>query len=49
MIQSAEEVLAEQEKFIIDKKSKAKRVMKENWDEQLRTRNNEEIVNRIFD
>ena len=49
MIQSAEEVLAEQQQFLFDKKEKAKRVMKENWDEQLRTRNNEEIVNRIFD
>jgi len=49
MIQSAEEILIEQQNFIIDKKAKAKQVMKENWDEQLRTRNNEEIVNRIFD
>ena len=49
MIQSADEIQREQEHFLFDKKVKAKRVMKENWDEQLRTRNNEEIVNRIFD
>lgn len=48
MIQNAESVLIEQEKFIEDKKFKAKKVMRENWDEQLRTRNNEEIVDRIF-
>ena len=49
MIHSAEETLAEHERFLLDKKSKTKDVMKSNWDEQLRTRNNEEIVNRIFD
>ena len=49
MIQSAEETLAEHERFLLDKKSKTKDVMRSNWDEQLRTRNNEEIVNRIFD
>ena len=49
MIQSAEEVLQEHERFLHEKKDKARKVMKDNWDEQLRTRNNEEIVNRIFD
>ena len=49
MIQSAEEMQREHDQFVADKKEKAKHVMKENWDEQLRTRNNEEIVNRIFD
>ena len=49
MIHSAEETLAEHERFLLDKKTKTKDVMKSNWDEQLRTRNNEEIVNRIFD
>ena len=49
MIQSAEEVLREQERFLQEKKDKSRKVMRDNWDEQLRTKNNEEIVNRIFD
>ena len=49
MNQSAEEQLRQEQAFLYDKKVKTKEVMTKNWDEQLRTRNNEEIVNRIFD
>lgn len=49
MNQNAEETEREAMMFLQEKKDKAKKVMVENWDQQLNTKANEEIVGRIFD
>ena len=48
MAKKAEANLADQTEFFKQKKAKAQEVMKKQWDEQLKLKNNEELVNRIF-
>ena len=48
MGKTAQQSMAIEEEFMATKKRKAKEVMNAQWNEQMKLKSNEEVVNRVF-